>query len=156
MAPTTCCCSLATLRRWLPILVWMPHYSLRWLKMDVIAGLSVTLMVIPQALAYAEVAGLPPQVRAALSLPSRRLALLWASAPSQKQRSAWCWLQTRRGHPGLSLGALGALVSSLEHMTAFGRQACDFRARCQAGPELVGGAGGMARVRALFQAQTQA
>lgn len=145
MAPTTCCCSLATLRRWLPILVWMPHYSLRWLKMDVIAGLSVTLMVIPQALAYAEVAGLPPQVRAALSLPSRRLALLWASAPSQKQRSAWCRLQTRRGHPGLSLGALGALVSSLEHMTAFGRQACDSgHAARQAPSSLVGPVGWLA------------
>ncbi|XP_036124515.1 sodium-independent sulfate anion transporter [Molossus molossus] len=61
MAPRTRCCSLTTLRRWLPILAWMPNYSLQWLKMDCIAGLSVTLMVIPQALAYAEVAGLPPQ-----------------------------------------------------------------------------------------------
>ncbi|KAM7067108.1 sodium-independent sulfate anion transporter isoform 1-T1 [Molossus nigricans] len=61
MAPRTRCCSLTTLRRWLPILAWMPNYSLQWLKMDFIAGLSVTLMVIPQALAYAEVAGLPPQ-----------------------------------------------------------------------------------------------
>lgn len=31
--------------------------------MDIIAGLSVGLTVIPQALAYAEVAGLPPQVK---------------------------------------------------------------------------------------------
>ncbi|XP_074176022.1 sodium-independent sulfate anion transporter [Rhinolophus sinicus] len=61
LAPMTCCCSPATLQRWLPILAWLPHYSLQWLKMDVIAGLSVGLTVIPQALAYAEVAGLPPQ-----------------------------------------------------------------------------------------------
>ncbi|XP_054987837.1 sodium-independent sulfate anion transporter isoform X1 [Sorex araneus] len=49
------------LRRRLPVLAWLPHYSLRWLKLDLIAGLSVGLTVIPQGLAYAEVAGLPPQ-----------------------------------------------------------------------------------------------
>lgn len=61
MAPDTHCCSRADLRRRLPVLAWLPNYSLRWLRMDVIAGLSVGLTVIPQALAYAEVAGLPPQ-----------------------------------------------------------------------------------------------
>lgn len=63
MAPDTCCCSPAAMQRRLPILAWLPDYSLQWLKMDFIAGLSVGLTVIPQALAYAEVAGLPPQVR---------------------------------------------------------------------------------------------
>lgn len=61
MAPDTCCCSGAALRKRLPVLAWLPNYSLQWLRMDVIAGLSVGLTVIPQALAYAEVAGLPPQ-----------------------------------------------------------------------------------------------
>uniref|UniRef100_A0A8C0K878 Sodium-independent sulfate anion transporter n=1 Tax=Canis lupus dingo TaxID=286419 RepID=A0A8C0K878_CANLU len=50
-----------TAGRRLPILAWLPDYSVQWLKMDFIAGLSVGLTVIPQALAYAEVAGLPPQ-----------------------------------------------------------------------------------------------
>jgi len=61
MAPQTHCCSPAAVQRRLPILAWLPDYSLQWLKMDFIAGLSVGLTVIPQALAYAEVAGLPPQ-----------------------------------------------------------------------------------------------
>ncbi|KAK2500530.1 hypothetical protein MC885_010897, partial [Smutsia gigantea] len=61
MGPQARCCSPAALRRRLPILAWLPDYSLQWLKMDFIAGLSVGLTVIPQALAYAEVAGLPPQ-----------------------------------------------------------------------------------------------
>uniref|UniRef100_A0A452STK0 Sodium-independent sulfate anion transporter n=1 Tax=Ursus americanus TaxID=9643 RepID=A0A452STK0_URSAM len=61
MAPQAHCCSPAAVQRWLPILAWLPDYSLQWLKMDLIAGLSVGLTVIPQALAYAEVAGLPPQ-----------------------------------------------------------------------------------------------
>ncbi|XP_003506753.3 sodium-independent sulfate anion transporter isoform X1 [Cricetulus griseus] len=61
MAPDTCCCSRRALQRRLPFLAWLPVYSLQWLPMDFIAGLSVGLTVIPQALAYAEVAGLPPQ-----------------------------------------------------------------------------------------------
>ncbi|XP_029339756.1 sodium-independent sulfate anion transporter isoform X2 [Mus caroli] len=61
MAPDTCCCSAAALRRRLPVLAWLRDYSLQWLRLDFIAGLSVGLTVIPQALAYAEVAGLPPQ-----------------------------------------------------------------------------------------------
>ncbi|XP_078427343.1 sodium-independent sulfate anion transporter isoform X1 [Cetorhinus maximus] len=55
------CCSYRTLKRRLPILAWMPQYSLQWLKMDLLAGVTVGLTVVPQALAYAEVAGLPVQ-----------------------------------------------------------------------------------------------
>ncbi|XP_063097687.1 sodium-independent sulfate anion transporter isoform X4 [Cavia porcellus] len=55
------CCSVSAWQKRLPVLAWLPRYSLQWLKMDFIAGLSVGLTVIPQALAYAEVAGLPPQ-----------------------------------------------------------------------------------------------
>nr|XP_008012222.2 sodium-independent sulfate anion transporter-like [Chlorocebus sabaeus] len=61
MASSACCCSPTAVQRRLPILVWLPSYSLQWLKMDFIAGLSVGFTAIPQALAYAEVAGLPPQ-----------------------------------------------------------------------------------------------
>ena len=37
-------------------------FSLRHLQCDLIAGLTVGLTVIPQGLAYAKIAGLPPQV----------------------------------------------------------------------------------------------
>uniref|UniRef100_A0A672Q7X4 Sodium-independent sulfate anion transporter-like n=1 Tax=Sinocyclocheilus grahami TaxID=75366 RepID=A0A672Q7X4_SINGR len=53
------CC--AALRSCFPILTWLPGYNLTWLKMDLIAGLTVGLTAVPQALAYAEVAGLPVQ-----------------------------------------------------------------------------------------------
>lgn len=56
------CCSCSTLKAWLPILSWLPRYSLKWLQMDLLAGLTVGLTTVPQALAYAEVAGLPVQV----------------------------------------------------------------------------------------------
>lgn len=54
-------CSYRTLTAWLPVLSWLPRYKLRWLQMDVIAGVTVGLTTVPQALAYAEVAGLPVQ-----------------------------------------------------------------------------------------------
>ncbi len=41
---------------------WMKRYNLRWLLADFIAGLTVGLMVVPQALAYAVIAKLPPRV----------------------------------------------------------------------------------------------
>ncbi|XP_062826880.1 sodium-independent sulfate anion transporter isoform X1 [Anolis carolinensis] len=45
----------------LPVLKWLPKYSLQHLQLDFLAGLTVGLTVIPQALAYAAVAGLPVQ-----------------------------------------------------------------------------------------------
>lgn len=45
----------------LPILKWVPTYKLSYLFYDFIAGLTVGLTAIPQGIAYAIVAGLPPQ-----------------------------------------------------------------------------------------------
>ncbi len=44
----------------LPILEWLPNYKKEWLKGDVVAGLTVGVMLIPQGIAYALIAGLPP------------------------------------------------------------------------------------------------
>lgn len=49
------------LTRWIPALSWLPHYRSAWLKGDLIAGLTVWALVVPQAIAYAQIAGLPPQ-----------------------------------------------------------------------------------------------
>ena len=46
----------------LPFLGWFLQYNVRWLVADVIAGLTVGLMVVPQALAYAKIANLPLKV----------------------------------------------------------------------------------------------
>ena len=40
---------------------WLQQYQSAWLAGDVIAGAIVTIMLIPQSLAYAMLAGLPPQ-----------------------------------------------------------------------------------------------
>ena len=50
------------LRRYLPILTWGAEYSRRTLVNDLIVAAIVTVMLIPQSLAYALLAGLPPQV----------------------------------------------------------------------------------------------
>jgi MFS superfamily sulfate permease-like transporter len=39
---------------------WPEGYGRTSLKMDIMAGLTVALVLIPQSMAYAELAGLPP------------------------------------------------------------------------------------------------
>ena len=46
----------------LPILQWGAHYNRELLVSDLVAALIVTIMLIPQSLAYAMLAGLPPEV----------------------------------------------------------------------------------------------
>ncbi len=46
--------------RWLPCLDWGRHYNRTHASQDGLAALIVTLMLIPQSLAYAMLAGLPP------------------------------------------------------------------------------------------------
>lgn len=48
----------------IPFLSWLLQYNPKWLISDLIAGLTVGLMVVPQALAYASIANLPPSVSA--------------------------------------------------------------------------------------------
>ena len=45
-----------------PILKWLPKYTAHDFVSDLVAGITVGVTVIPQGLAYATVAGLPPQV----------------------------------------------------------------------------------------------
>jgi SulP family sulfate permease len=50
------------LKRYLPILEWGSQYNRTTLVSDLIVGVIVTMMLIPQSLAYAQLAGLPPEV----------------------------------------------------------------------------------------------
>ncbi|NQV79022.1 MAG: sodium-independent anion transporter, partial [Alphaproteobacteria bacterium] len=49
-------------QRFVPILGWLPRYAKADLPGDMIAGGIVAVMLVPQAMAYAMLAGLPPQV----------------------------------------------------------------------------------------------
>ncbi|WP_407491658.1 SulP family inorganic anion transporter [Pseudooceanicola sp. MF1-13] len=51
-----------TLRRYFPILTWSREYTKDTLTSDVVAAVIVTIMLIPQSLAYALLAGLPAEM----------------------------------------------------------------------------------------------
>nr|CAD7431629.1 unnamed protein product [Timema monikensis] len=54
-------CTKKLLYKRIPVLTWLPQYNLSVAASDLVAGFTVGLTVIPQAIAYANVAGLPPQ-----------------------------------------------------------------------------------------------
>jgi SulP family sulfate permease len=45
----------------LPILRWLPSYEARWFRADIIAGLTLWGILVPEGIAYAELAGAPVQ-----------------------------------------------------------------------------------------------
>jgi SulP family sulfate permease len=53
--------SSAWLRHFPPV-SWLSNYEARWLAGDIVAGITLAAYAIPVSLAYAELAGLPPQV----------------------------------------------------------------------------------------------
>ena len=55
-------CTKELVRRRLPIIKWLPQYRFSTFLQDTLAGLTVALTLIPQSIAYAEIAGLKPQV----------------------------------------------------------------------------------------------
>lgn len=48
-------------RQLLPCLDWLSRYSWQDLQGDLVAGVTVGVMVVPQSLTYAPLANLPPQ-----------------------------------------------------------------------------------------------
>ncbi len=50
------------LTRYLPFTRWLLHYRRADLPSDLVAGIVTAIMLIPQSMAYAQLAGLPPQV----------------------------------------------------------------------------------------------
>jgi sulfate permease, SulP family len=69
-------------RRTLPIADWLFHYQKGWFRLDLIAGLTAAAVVIPKAMAYATIAGLPVQVGLYTALvPMVIYAVLGSSRP---------------------------------------------------------------------------
>ena len=48
------------IKKLIPILEWLPNYNTSLLKVDLFAGITVGIILIPQGIAYALIAGLPP------------------------------------------------------------------------------------------------
>jgi sulfate permease, SulP family len=49
------------LARYVPIVGWLPKYQVGWLSKDAVAGFTIWGLLIPEMIAYASLAGLPPQ-----------------------------------------------------------------------------------------------
>ena len=67
------------LQRILPFLSWFP-YSGATLRADFIAGLTVALVLVPQSMAYAQLAGLPPYYGLYAAFLPVAVAALWGSS----------------------------------------------------------------------------
>ncbi len=48
------------IKKLIPILSWLPDYKRQYIRNDIFSGLTVGIMLIPQGMAYALIAGLPP------------------------------------------------------------------------------------------------
>jgi sulfate permease, SulP family len=91
------------LARYLPAVGWLAGYQGPWLRGDLAAGVTTAAVVIPQAMAYATIAGLPVQVGLyvatvpmlvyALSGTSRPLSVSTTSTAGRRRRcpapSSW-------------------------------------------------------------------
>ena len=62
------------LKRLVPALDWLAHYERKHLPGDALAGVIVAALIIPQGMAYALLAGLPPQFG---------LARSWTGSPAR-------------------------------------------------------------------------
>ncbi len=63
--------------KWLPGVRTLTSYRISWLRRDVVAGIVLSTLLVPQGMAYAELAGLPPITGLGL-------------------RVSWCSARTRR------------------------------------------------------------
>jgi SulP family sulfate permease len=68
-------------RQW-PIFSWLPDYRRSWLRFDVVAGLTVCAILVPEGMAYAQLAGVPPEY-AFYAAPAALLA--YAALGSSRQ-----------------------------------------------------------------------
>lgn len=63
-----------------PFLVWLRNYRAHHLRADLVAGLTVAVVAVPQSIAYALIAGLPVQYGLYASIVPTIVACLWGSS----------------------------------------------------------------------------
>lgn len=66
--------------RWLPFLAWWPNVGRDTLRDDATAALTGAMIVLPQAVAFATIAGLPPQYGLYAAMVPAIVAALWGSS----------------------------------------------------------------------------
>ncbi|WP_334155069.1 SulP family inorganic anion transporter [Tepidimonas sp.] len=139
--------SPSSLPNWLPMLRWMRHYRRDHATGDGVAAAVVTLMLVPQSLAYAQLAGMPPEAGLYASIlplvvysvlgtssalavgPAAVTSLMTAAAagalaPEGTPIYGWAvwWLAALSGAISLLLGVLrlGVLAHFLSHPVLHG------------------------------------
>ena len=68
------------IKKILPILQWLPDYTRQTLSGDIVAGITVAIMIIPQSMAYALLAGLSPEIGLYASIVPMMLYALFGSS----------------------------------------------------------------------------
>ena len=68
------------LQRWLPFLQWWPRVGRASLRADLIAGLTGSLILVPQGVAFATIAGMPPEYGLYAAMLPAIVAALWGSS----------------------------------------------------------------------------
>ena len=68
------------LQRWLPFLQWWPRVARASLRADLIAGLTGSLILVPQGVAFATIAGMPPEYGLYAAMLPAIVAALWGSS----------------------------------------------------------------------------
>jgi len=87
-----------------PIFTWLPSYKKEWLRYDLVAGLTAAAVVIPKAMAYAAIAGLPLVIGLYTSLvPLVVYAIMGTSRPLSVTSTSTIAI--------LSAGALGQVAA---------------------------------------------
>src|SRR3974390_409360 len=109
-----------SLARWLPALAWLLSYDRAWFRLDAIAGLTAAAVVVPQAMAYGSIAGLPLVVGLYAALvPLLVYAVMGTSRPLSVTTTSTIAILT--GH-ALQEAAPGGTDASL--LVATGALAC--------------------------------
>ncbi len=116
-------------RALLPPTQWLPGYRAAWLRHDVIAGVTLAAYAIPVSMAYASLAGLPPQYGIycylvagpayALFGSSRQLALGPTSAISMLVGTTLAGMAEGDPQRWAAIAALAALVFALMSVAAW-------------------------------------
>jgi sulfate permease, SulP family len=97
-----------------PIAAWLRGYRPAWLRADLLAGAATAAVVIPQAMAYAGVAGLPVQAGLYCALvPMALYALLGTSRPLSVSTTSTISLLTATAIASAPKGSDPGLVASL-------------------------------------------
>src|ERR1700728_1554647 len=82
----------ARLTGFVPAVSWVPGYKPAWFSRDAVAGFTIWGLLVPEMIAYASLAGLPPQagLYTLLASPGPRPRPCWSTRPSQRFTPRTC------------------------------------------------------------------